>query len=112
MELRNIKSFIKVAEFENFSKAAEVLGYAQSTITLQIQQLEQELVSICSTASASVCCFPKRGAPFFPMRMIWYSWKRKQSKPFPKIPPLQAPCASARLNLSPAPFCPCFWKNI
>lgn len=43
MELRNIKSFIKVAEFENFSKAAEVLGYAQSTITLQIQQLEQEL---------------------------------------------------------------------
>lgn len=26
MELRNIKSFIKVAEFENFSKAAEVLG--------------------------------------------------------------------------------------
>ena len=43
MELRNIKSFIKVAEFENFSKAAEVLGYAQSTITLQIQQLEREL---------------------------------------------------------------------
>ena len=43
MELRNLKSFVKVAEFENFSKAAEVLGYAQSTITLQIQQLEQEL---------------------------------------------------------------------
>lgn len=43
MELRNIKSFIKVAEFENFSKAAEVLGYAQSTVTTQIQQLEEEL---------------------------------------------------------------------
>ena len=43
MELRNIKSFIKVAEFENFSKAAEALDYAQSTITMQIQQLEQEL---------------------------------------------------------------------
>ena len=43
MELRNIKSFIKVAEFENFSKAAEVLGYAQSTITLQIQKLEKEM---------------------------------------------------------------------
>ena len=43
MELRNIRSFIKVAEFENFSKAAEVLGYAQSTITTQIQQLEEEL---------------------------------------------------------------------
>lgn len=43
MELRNIKSFIKVAEFENLSRAAEALGYAQSTITTQIQQLEQEL---------------------------------------------------------------------
>lgn len=43
MELRNIKSFIKVAEFENFSKAAEALGYAQSTITIQIQLLEDEL---------------------------------------------------------------------
>ncbi len=43
MELRNIKSFIKVAEFENFSKAAEALGYAQSTITTQIRQLEEEL---------------------------------------------------------------------
>lgn len=43
MELRNIKSFIKVAEFENFSKAAETLGYAQSTITTQIQLLEDEL---------------------------------------------------------------------
>lgn len=43
MELRNIKSFIKVAEFENFSKAAEILGYAQSTLTIQIQQLEEEL---------------------------------------------------------------------
>ncbi len=43
MELRNIKSFIKVAEFENFSKAAEMLGYAQSTITTQIQLLEDEL---------------------------------------------------------------------
>ena len=43
MELRNIRSFIKVAEYENLSKAAEVLGYAQSTITAQIQQLEEEL---------------------------------------------------------------------
>lgn len=43
LELRNIKSFCKVAEFENFSKAAEALGYAQSTVTAQIQQLEQEL---------------------------------------------------------------------
>ena len=43
MELRNIKTFIKVAEIGNFSKAASDLGYAQSTVTMQIQMLEREL---------------------------------------------------------------------
>ncbi|HHY27454.1 MAG TPA: LysR family transcriptional regulator [Desulfitobacterium dehalogenans] len=43
MELRNIITFLKVAEMRNFSKAAEKLGYSQSTITIQIQQLEKEL---------------------------------------------------------------------
>lgn len=43
MEIRNINTFIKVAATQNFSKAAEQLGYSQSTITIQIQQLEKEL---------------------------------------------------------------------
>ena len=43
MELRNIITFLKVVEMKNFSKAAEKLGYSQSTITIQIQQLEKEL---------------------------------------------------------------------
>lgn len=43
MEFRNIKSFIKVAEYENISKAADALGYVQSAVTMQIQQLEEEL---------------------------------------------------------------------
>ncbi len=43
MELRNIKAFLYVAEQESFSRAAVLLGYAQSTITAQVQQLEQEL---------------------------------------------------------------------
>lgn len=43
MEIRNIVTFLKVAEMRNFSKAAEKLGYSQSTITIQIQQLEKEL---------------------------------------------------------------------
>ncbi|SFD25343.1 LysR family transcriptional regulator [Clostridium uliginosum] len=43
MELRNVKTFIKVAEMNSFSKAGEILGYAQSTVTLQVKQLEEEL---------------------------------------------------------------------
>lgn len=43
MELRNVISFLRVNELGSFSKAAESLGYAQSTITMQIQQMEEEL---------------------------------------------------------------------
>lgn len=43
MEFRNITTFLKVAELKNFSKAAEKLGYSQSAVTIQIQQLEKEL---------------------------------------------------------------------
>lgn len=43
MELRNIFTFLRAVELGNFSKTAEALGYAQSTVTMQIQQLEEEL---------------------------------------------------------------------
>lgn len=43
MEIRNIRSFLRVAEMGSFSKAAQELGYAQSTVTAQVQQLESEL---------------------------------------------------------------------
>ena len=43
MELRQITTFIRVAQFESFSKAAASLGYSQSAVTVQIRQLEEEL---------------------------------------------------------------------
>jgi len=43
MELRNLTTFMKVAELQNFSQAAEDLGYSQSAVTVQIRQLENEL---------------------------------------------------------------------
>lgn len=43
MELRNLTTFIHVAELGSFSKTAEMLGYSQSTISFQIKQLEEEL---------------------------------------------------------------------
>ena len=43
MEIRNLETFISVVEFGSFSKAADVLGYTQSTITVHIKQLEDEL---------------------------------------------------------------------
>jgi len=43
MELRNLITFIHVAELGSFTKAAEQLDYSQSTISFQIKQLEDEL---------------------------------------------------------------------
>lgn len=42
MELRNLLTFSKIAELNSFSGAANALGYAQSTVTMQIKQLESE----------------------------------------------------------------------
>ena len=43
MELRNLITFIHVVELGSFTKAAERLGYSQSTVSFQIKQLEEEL---------------------------------------------------------------------
>lgn len=43
MELRILNTFLKVAQLQSFSRAADSLGYSQSAITVQVQQLENEL---------------------------------------------------------------------
>jgi len=43
MELKNLITFTHVAELGSFTKAAEQLGYSQSTVSFQIRQLEDEL---------------------------------------------------------------------
>ena len=43
MTITQLGTFIKVAETRNFTTAANMLGYAQSTVTTQIKQLEEEL---------------------------------------------------------------------
>lgn len=43
MDIKNLVTFIHVAELSSFTKAAEALGYSQSTVSFQIKQLETEL---------------------------------------------------------------------
>ncbi len=43
MELRQLKYFVKVAEYLSFSKASKSLFVSQSTLSQQIHQLEQEM---------------------------------------------------------------------
>ena len=46
MDVKNLITFIHVAEKNSFTKAARVLGYSQSTVSFQIKQLETELTDI------------------------------------------------------------------
>nr|BBH88120.1 LysR family transcriptional regulator [Thermosporothrix sp. COM3] len=43
MELRQLETFLTIVKEGSFAKAAEKLEYAQSTITVHVQQLEAEL---------------------------------------------------------------------
>ena len=43
MEIRQLSTFIIAAQMKSFSKAAEVLGYTQAAVTIQIKNLEEEL---------------------------------------------------------------------
>lgn len=43
MDIRHFKTFKSIVEEGSFSNAASKIGYTQSTVTSQIQQLEQEL---------------------------------------------------------------------
>lgn len=43
MELKHLQTFLALSKIKNFTKTAEHLHYAQSNVTTQIQQLENEL---------------------------------------------------------------------
>lgn len=43
MELRQLKTFCTVAQHLSFTRAADALGYAQSSVTAQVRALETEL---------------------------------------------------------------------
>lgn len=43
MEIRNLNTFLKVAALQNFTQASRELGYSQSNVSAQIQQLEREV---------------------------------------------------------------------
>lgn len=43
MDIRTLKTFVYVAELGSFTRAADTLGYSQSTVSFQIKQLEREL---------------------------------------------------------------------
>ena len=62
MEFRNLATFLKIVENNCFSKAAEQLAYSQYTVTIQIQQLEEEYLLRKNEADFAFISYDKRTA--------------------------------------------------
>ena len=61
MEIRNLITFVQVAELGSFTKAAKALDYSQSTISFQIKQLENELDCLLFERIGHTIVLTKRG---------------------------------------------------
>ena len=67
MELRNVTTFLKVAELGQFAAAAHALGYAQSTVTTQVQQLEADVGYALFTRGRGTVELTEFGRQFLPL---------------------------------------------
>lgn len=84
MQLRNLITFIHVAELGSFTKAAEQLGYSQSTISFQIKQLEEELDCLLFERINHTITLTERGQELVSyahqIRVLTDEFKEKPSK--------------------------------
>lgn len=65
MEIRNIETFVMAVENKSFSKAAEILGYTQSTVTVHIKQLEEEFGVLLFERIGKRIHLTEEGAKFY-----------------------------------------------
>ena len=69
MEIRQLKYFVKVAETLNFSEAAKSLFVAQSALSQQIGQLEQELNTLLFQRTNHGVSLTESGEELLPMAL-------------------------------------------
>ena len=77
MELRNINTFLRIVDLKQFSKAASELGYAQSTVTSQIHQLEEELGSPLFDRLNNTVALTEFGRAFLPLAQKMYNTEKE-----------------------------------
>ncbi len=66
MEIRQIKTFVVISKLNSFTQAADALGYAQSSVTTQIQLLEDELGTRLFERLGRSICLTSAGEKFLP----------------------------------------------
>lgn len=69
MELRQLRTFIKIAETLNFSEASKALNATQSTLSQQIKQLEEEFKTKLFNRNSHSVSLTEAGAELLPFAM-------------------------------------------
>ena len=72
MDTRQLKAFIAVADTHSFTKAAEMLDYAQSSITGQVGSLEDELGIKLFERLGRQVMLTREGKRFIVYPTTWY----------------------------------------
>lgn len=65
MELRELTTFVTIAQTQSFSKAALILNYSQAAVTVQIHQLEKELGILLFDRLGKQISLTNRGRVFY-----------------------------------------------
>ncbi|APH15901.1 bacterial regulatory helix-turn-helix, lysR family protein [Clostridium sporogenes] len=77
MDIRLLKAFITVATLNNFTQAADQLGYAQSSITSQIQLLEKDLgVHLFERLGKKICLTPEGESFLIYSKQMLFLWEK------------------------------------
>ncbi len=97
MTLIQLETFLKIAENNSFTYAANSLGYAQSTVTTQIKQLENELNCILFERLGKSIVLTSEGE-----RLLIYAQKMLQLEQeiLLEVPPQSEPAGILRLGIS------------
>ena len=75
MNIFQLETFAKIAETKSFTSAGNILGYAQSTVTTQIKQLEDELGCLLFDRLGKSIVLTEEG-----VRLLGYAEKMLQLK--------------------------------
>lgn len=101
MNIFQLETFAKIAETKNFTTAGNILGYAQSTVTTQIKQLEDELGCLLFDRLGKSIVLTEEGE-----RLLGYAEKMLQLKReiYLEVPPSKEPSGIIKLGVSES-FC-------
>ena len=97
MTITQLETFLKIAATRNFTTAANLLGYAQSTVTTQVKQLEEELGCLLFERLGKTVALTQEGE-----RLCGYAARMMQLEREIKleVPAVQEPAGVLRLGVS------------